>query len=122
MNHALLGDTLRVHADGVEAECLCGWRTGRRFSGMIASALFGEHLENVAKRIFVCPQCQIVSHNAHDVEQQYCARCHAFVADMDIKGDPFRNDNYPERPCDRCGKPYRGPAVYCSIACAEDDA
>jgi hypothetical protein len=31
--------------------------------------------------------------------------------------------SYPLRNCDnaRCGKPYRGPAVYCSHACAIDD-
>lgn len=32
--------------------------------------------------------------------------------------------SYPLRNCDndRCGKAYRGPAVYCSHACAIDDA
>lgn len=29
---------------------------------------------------------------------------------------------YPERPCDLCGKLYQGPAVYCSLKCALDDA
>jgi hypothetical protein len=30
----------------------------------------------------------------------------------------YRNENYRERNCDNCGKPYRGPAVYCSLECA----
>jgi uncharacterized OB-fold protein len=34
----------------------------------------------------------------------------------------YRNDKYPPRECDRCGKVYRGPAVYCSLQCAELDA
>lgn len=34
----------------------------------------------------------------------------------------YRDDAFPERPCDRCGQPYRGPAVYCSLTCAMLDA
>ena len=34
----------------------------------------------------------------------------------------YRNDAYPERACDHCGQPYRGPAVYCSLACSLADA
>jgi hypothetical protein len=30
----------------------------------------------------------------------------------------YRDDSYPERACDHCGKPYRGPAVFCSLECA----
>ena len=29
---------------------------------------------------------------------------------------------FPERACDKCGKLYRGPAVYCSLECAIADA
>jgi hypothetical protein len=36
--------------------------------------------------------------------------------------DPYRDDRYPERACDKCGKSYRGPAVYCSLECATKDA
>lgn len=34
----------------------------------------------------------------------------------------YVNARFPERPCDKCGKPYRGPAVYCSLTCALADA
>ena len=34
----------------------------------------------------------------------------------------YRNENCRQRNCDHCGKPYRGPAVYCSLQCALDDA
>lgn len=34
----------------------------------------------------------------------------------------YRDDTYEERACDRCGAPYRGPAVYCSFSCALADA
>jgi hypothetical protein len=30
---------------------------------------------------FTCPRCGAVSHNPHDAEERYCARCHLFVAD-----------------------------------------
>jgi hypothetical protein len=34
----------------------------------------------------------------------------------------YFDDGFPERECDHCGKPYRGPAVYCSLECALADA
>jgi hypothetical protein len=34
----------------------------------------------------------------------------------------YRNENCQKRDCDFCGKPYRGPAVYCSLECALADA
>jgi hypothetical protein len=34
----------------------------------------------------------------------------------------YQNDRFEERACDHCGNPYRGPAVYCSLACAQADA
>lgn len=34
----------------------------------------------------------------------------------------YKDERFPERDCDRCGRPYRGPAVYCSLGCAVDDA
>lgn len=36
--------------------------------------------------------------------------------------DPYTDPAYTSRPCDRCGKWYRGPAVYCSRECAIEDA
>jgi hypothetical protein len=29
----------------------------------------------------------------------------------------YRNDNYAERDCDRCGRPYCGPEICCSLEC-----
>jgi hypothetical protein len=34
----------------------------------------------------------------------------------------YRDDSFAERACDRCGRRYRGPAVYCSLECAVADA
>jgi hypothetical protein len=34
----------------------------------------------------------------------------------------YHDDGQPERACDRCGQSYRGPALYCSLACAQADA
>jgi hypothetical protein len=36
--------------------------------------------------------------------------------------EAYLDERYPERTCDACGKMYRGPAVYCSIECAQADA
>jgi hypothetical protein len=55
------------------------------------------------------------------------ARLHALVPltpfrDTTFARAAYHDDSYPERACDHCGKPYRGPAVYCSFACAVADA
>lgn len=51
MQHQLVGNTLRVEADGISAECTCGWKTRGRFSSMVASNAFQDHLdETVAKQ------------------------------------------------------------------------
>jgi hypothetical protein len=34
----------------------------------------------------------------------------------------YHDNSFPQRPCERCGKPYCGPAVYCSLTCALADA
>ena len=86
---------------------------------------------------FVCPRCGAKSFNPNDIAARYCGRCHAFVDDPPHSPgvqkaldhfwqglakrraeEAYRDDRFPERPCDRCGKPYRGPAVYCSLTCA----
>jgi hypothetical protein len=33
----------------------------------------------------------------------------------------YSDPSFPERACDYCGRPYRGPAVYCSLDCAQAD-
>lgn len=71
-----------------------------------------------------CPFCNAVSYNPHDILNGYCGRCHRFASDDPITAGAaaYHNDSYPERACDRCKRPYRGPAVYCSLACALADA
>jgi hypothetical protein len=39
-----------------------------------------------------------------------------------VRHAAYRNPAFSERTCDRCGKPYQGPAVYCSFECAVADA
>ena len=59
---------------------------------------------------------------------EFCDRCQAAWFDLRrmfpiVKSrTAYRDDSYPERDCDRCGKPYCGPAVYCSLECAAVDA
>jgi len=74
---------------------------------------------------FVCPRCGAESFNANDIRERYCGRCHVFVDDLPHKRraeEAYRDHRFPERLCDHCGKPYRGPAVYCSLECAIADA
>ncbi len=50
MEHKLENNTLYVERGGVVAYCSCGWNSGKRFSGMIASVLFREHQEEMEKQ------------------------------------------------------------------------
>jgi hypothetical protein len=34
----------------------------------------------------------------------------------------YHDPRWPPRACDYCHQPYTGPAVYCSLPCAIDDA
>lgn len=34
----------------------------------------------------------------------------------------YADPRFPARECDCCGESYQGPAVYCSLRCALDDA
>jgi hypothetical protein len=47
--HELVDNTLIVVPGGVLARCTCGWQSGPRFSSMVASALFRDHLESVGQ-------------------------------------------------------------------------
>jgi len=56
-----------------------------------------------------------------------CPNCQGsgIVSCCDAAGslsNPYRDPRWPERACDRCGLPYQGPAVYCSLECAIADA
>lgn len=55
-----------------------------------------------------------------------CGVCHgsgvASCCDGSVRTDPYDDPSYPERECDFCGNPYRGPAVYCSLECSTADA
>jgi hypothetical protein len=45
MKHNLVRGTLVADDKGVVATCTCGWNSGHRFSGLIASAAFMDHQE-----------------------------------------------------------------------------
>jgi hypothetical protein len=74
---------------------------------------------------FTCPICRRVSHHPRDRAERYCGVC-GFVDDVMAPTDraraAYHDDAMPERTCDNCGQPYRGPAVYCSLGCAIEDA
>lgn len=44
--HKLKNDTLYREKEGIIGYCICGWNTGTRFSGFVASALMQEHIKN----------------------------------------------------------------------------
>lgn len=51
-----------------------------------------------------------------------CPDCIGGIASCCDAAGSYQDGSFPERECDRCGKPYRGPAVYCSLECAVADA
>lgn len=48
--HRLVNNTLTVESDGIRALCTCGWETRGRFSSMIASSAFQDHVETMTPR------------------------------------------------------------------------
>lgn len=90
-------------------------------AGSMSSFAASNEGEKTDTPSFTCPNCQTISYNPNDIAQRYCGACHAFVDDAP-GADRYRNDAFPPRPCDYCGRPYQGPAVYCSFSCALADA
>jgi hypothetical protein len=75
--------------------------------------------------VFVCAACGAVQRE----RTIRCEQCGEPLVFPKFGDDPYdtnrcgyRDDTCPERLCDRCGTLYRGPAVYCSLQCAIDDA
>lgn len=74
-----------------------------------------------------CSSC----HGLRMIGDQPCPEClggQVSCCDGAVSLDPidravqsYVDPSFPERQCDYCGKPYRGPAVYCSLICAVDD-
>ncbi len=48
--HKLVGNTLYNERDGIIGKCTCGWTTGHRITGMIASNAFSDHKEEMEAR------------------------------------------------------------------------
>jgi hypothetical protein len=68
--------------------------------------------------VFVCAACGAMQQH----RMIKCEQCGEPLVFPKFEDDPYRDDAFLERPCDLCGKLYRGPAVYCSLKCALDDA
>ena len=52
-----------------------------------------------------------------------CLECNGSgIASCCDAAGSYADPSFDERACDRCGKLYRGPAVYCSLTCAIKDA
>jgi hypothetical protein len=75
----------------------------------------------------ICPTCRgrgFVPLNGDDDEARHgpCPEClgGGIVSLSDAAG-AYGDATVLERNCDHCGKPYCGPAVYCSLACALAD-
>lgn len=49
MSHELVENTLTRDANGIRAECTCGWVSAGHFSMMAASAIFREHQEHASR-------------------------------------------------------------------------
>lgn len=71
-----------------------------------------------------CPKCHGNGAFKGDMgEPLICGECmgSGIASCCDAAGS-YADPAFSERMCDRCGKRYRGPAVYCSLACAIADA
>lgn len=44
--HRLVDDTLVAEDGGIVGRCICGWSTGPRYTSMVASSLFREHVDH----------------------------------------------------------------------------
>jgi hypothetical protein len=66
-----------------------------------------------------CAVCTWI-HNIPDMTPEHEAEIRVLTATPILP--KYRDDNFPERNCDCCGNLYKGPAVYCSHACALKDA
>lgn len=66
-----------------------------------------------------CLVCQWI-HDRPDLTEKEIAEIRVITATPIY--NIYENNNYPTRECDRCGKLYKGPAVYCSHKCAMEDA
>lgn len=74
----------------------------------------------------ICEACQGKGHIHGAAFSWPCKECmgSGVASCCDAAGsgdDPYRDNRFAERACDYCGKPYRGPALYCSLECATDD-
>ena len=94
-----------------------------------ASVLEGEAPAPAPGDVMVCLQCaeplifeadgkmrrataaELAEPRADPATMRMVARVTAFTA--------YRNERLAPRNCDHCGKRYRGPAIFCSFACAE---
>ena len=72
---------------------------------------------------FQCAACHAVQ-KRNTIRCEQCGKPLVFLVGRDDDGDEdvYRDPSFSERECDRCGRPYRGPAVYCSLECAIADA
>jgi hypothetical protein len=75
-----------------------------------------------------CPGCRMVGWKS---DEHARTELRATLMRLDLIGEGVSRERAkrayidpwcPARRCDRCGEPYQGPAVYCSLACAEADA
>lgn len=58
----------------------------------------------------------------HDWNEEPDAVPDAAAAARLRAGRAYHDPTCPLRTCEACGRAYRGPAVYCSLSCAELDA
>lgn len=72
-----------------------------------------------------CERCHGAGGTFHGQDVSVCRECNGTgvvsCCDGGASSSAYDDPTYPERNCDFCGLPYRGPAVYCSLECATDD-
>jgi hypothetical protein len=104
------------------------WGAGGRGAGQLAVALLADAVSRgAALEHAQAFRLEIIERLPADQDWQLSRdQIAAWVKEREAPGElaraAYRDDTCEERDCDYCGRPYRGPAVYCSLECAEADA
>lgn len=79
----------------------------------------GSGVAPIGALAFLCVECgaPVFDVLGSRKPQDRCRLCRPPIVEAS-----YRDDTFEPRKCDHCGKPYRGPAVYCSLTCAISDA
>lgn len=107
---------------------------------MVSCRMISDSTELAALETLQCPDCggKLLRGSRDGTNRNYTCRSCASKFDLigidwgtflgaerlgkDEMQAKYFDPTYPSRECDFCGENYTGPAVYCSLGCALEDA